>query len=67
MKNSFHSLRNQLVTVCVIAAALLAAAPSRAGLNVPYAPDADTLHLWHFNDSLTNNTEADAITNAPIT
>jgi len=44
------------------------AAPlAQAGLNVPYAPDDSTLHLWHFNDPLTNNTEADAITNDPIT
>jgi hypothetical protein len=40
---------------------------AEAGLNVPYAVDGNTLHLWHFDDPLTNNTEADAVTNAPIT
>ncbi len=58
---------NQIFTGIVIAVALLASESSRAGLNVPYSPDASTLHLWHFNDPLTNNTEADAITNSPIT
>ncbi len=22
---------------------------AQAGLQIPYTPDADTLHLWHFN------------------
>ena len=60
------------------AAALLAAASclsARAGLQIPYTPDADTLHLWHFNDSIANQgtasyvtvTDAVAVANGGIT
>ncbi len=67
MKNLFCPVSNRFLAVFAFAAALWAAPLAHAGLNVPYLPDADTLHLWHFNDPLTNYTEADAITNAPIT
>ncbi|MGA2175232.1 MAG: hypothetical protein ABSH38_09650, partial [Verrucomicrobiota bacterium] len=67
MKNLFCPVSNRLLAAFVVASAMWAAPLAQAGLNVPYAPDDSTLHLWHFNDPLTNNTEADAITNDPIT
>ena len=59
-----------LLGVFVAAALLAVAVPARAGLAVPYAPNADTLHLWHLNE--TNGPyaydSADLSTNAsPIT
>ncbi len=58
------------VKMLVVAAALAAAHAVRAGLAVPYAPNADTLHLWHLNetngqfamDSANLSTNASAIT-----
>jgi hypothetical protein len=35
---------------------------SQAGLNVPYTPDANTLHLWHFDDSTNNQGTANFVT-----
>ena len=46
---------------------------ARAGLQIPYAPDGNTLHLWHFDDSTANQgttnfvTVTDAVTNGGIT
>jgi hypothetical protein len=67
MKNLFSLVSNRLMALFVLAALMWAAPLARAGLNVPYTPDANTLHLWHFNDPLSSDTEADLITNAPIT
>lgn len=45
---------------------------TRAGLNIPYAVDSDTLHLWHFDDSTVNQGTAnfvvvtDAVTTASL-
>jgi len=46
---------------------------ARAGLQIPYTPDGNTLHLWHFDDSTANQgttnfvTVTDAVTNGGIT
>src|SRR5580658_921097 len=42
----------KLLLGAFVAVAILAVAVSaRAGLAVPYSPNADTLHLWHLNES----------------
>lgn len=45
--------------VCTISLFCFRAA---AGLNVPYAPDANTLHLWHLDDSIANQGTANFVT-----
>lgn len=50
---------------------ILLGAHCQAGLQIPYTPDADTLHLWHFDDP-TNyvngvNTVTDAVAAGGIT
>ena len=65
--------RKTFLTAGILIAALSLATSVRAGLQVPYAPDADTLHLWHFDDSLANQgtgsfvTVTDAVVTAGIT
>jgi hypothetical protein len=49
----------RIVALCTIVVLTFAA---RAGLNVPYAPDANTLHLWHFDDSTANQGTANFVT-----
>ncbi|HEY3860579.1 MAG TPA: Ig-like domain-containing protein [Verrucomicrobiae bacterium] len=67
----FHVSFLKLCRGALLAAAVLAfTASARAGLAVPYTPNADTLHLWHLNE--TNGQfaadSADLSTNAyPIT
>ncbi len=56
----------------VLCAAALAGSQAFAGLQIPYSPDAKTLHLWHFDDPLivagvTNILATDAVTTAGIT
>jgi Big-like domain-containing protein/concanavalin A-like lectin/glucanase superfamily protein len=64
---------NQLFALSAVAAALSIGTTARAGLQVPYTPDADTLHLWHFDDSIANQgttsfvTVTDAVATASIT
>ena len=46
--------------------------PAQAGLNLPYTPDANTLHLWHLDDpplinGVTNILATDAVLAAGIT
>src|SRR6185503_1836996 len=43
-----------LVVAGAVAIALFVASSVRAGLQIPYAPDANTLHLWHFDGASTN-------------
>jgi len=70
-----HSFFTKLSLGALIASAMLAFAFSaHAGLAIPYSPDADTLHLWHLDDTNGLYTEdaiatsASASTNAiPIT
>jgi len=64
----------RLTRIAAVSAALLVGATSgHAGLTVPYVPDADTLHLWHFDDPTNNQgtvnfvTETDAVAAAGIT
>lgn len=35
---------------------------ARAGLQIPYMPDGNTLHLWHFDDSTANQGTANFVT-----
>ncbi len=49
----------RIVASCTVA---LLSFRARAGLNVPYAPDANTLHLWHFDDSTANQGTANFVT-----
>lgn len=44
------------------AASALIGLNTQAGLQVPYTPDADTLHLWHFDDSTANQATANFVT-----
>jgi hypothetical protein len=50
---------------------ILCCARVQAGLQIPYTPDANTLHLWHFNDSTNQvngfNTVTDAVNVDSIT
>jgi len=39
----------------------------RAGLTVPYAPNANTLHLWHLDEPVGSTNCFDAVTNNPQT
>jgi hypothetical protein len=50
--------------VALIAASLCVT--TRAGLQIPYTPDANTLHLWHLDDP-DGLTATDAVTTASIT
>lgn len=69
MKFKIALLKLHLKLLAVIVM-LGAASAARAGLAVPYTPNADTLHLWHLNetnspfaiDSATLNTNAFPIT-----
>jgi hypothetical protein len=45
------SLPNLFLGAFAAAAMLAAAVSARAGLAVPYTPNADTLHLWHLNET----------------
>ncbi len=49
----------RIVAACTIA---LLSFGAKAGLNVPYTPDANTLHLWHFDDSTANQGTANFVT-----
>jgi len=49
------------------AAGLLAAVNSHAGLQIPYVPNANTLHLWHLDDPAGQLYATDAVTTASIT
>ena len=40
---------------------------SRAGLQIPYTPDANTLHLWHFDGPSSTNATLDAVIVGGIT
>ena len=60
--------------VAIGAMAVATATVSRATIVGPYAVDADTLHLWHFDDTNgtpinapTNAANFDAVTSNPIT
>jgi hypothetical protein len=55
-----------LKSLFVLPLAFFLGAQARAGLNVPYTVDSDTMHLWHFNDPTNGNTEADAVAGNPI-
>lgn len=50
-----------------LAASLLTAYSSRAGLNVPYTVDANTLHLWHFDAPTNTLITTDEVQTASIT
>jgi hypothetical protein len=45
------SLANFVRTAFIAAGALAVAISAQAGLQIPYAVDADTLHLWHLQDA----------------
>jgi hypothetical protein len=49
------------------AAAILVATTSFAGLQIPYTPDASTLHLWHLDEPSNAYTSTDAVTTSSIT
>src|SRR6266436_2291062 len=40
---------------------------TRAGLQIPYVPDASTLHLWHLDETSSSSTSTDAVTTSSIT
>ena len=48
-------------------AALLLASTGQAGLQIPYVPNANTLHLWHLDDPSGQLYATDAVTTASIT
>ncbi len=57
---------NVLCRSFITVGALAVAISAQAGLQIPYALDADTLHLWHLDDA--NGLYAvDAVSNNPIT
>src|SRR4051794_19552311 len=62
MKSSFLLMIRSIALL----AALLLGARTQAGLQIPYTPDASTLHLWHLNET-SGLTAADATTASPIT
>lgn len=49
----------RIVASCTV---VLLSFGAKAGLNVPYAPDTNTLHLWHFDDSTANQGTANFVT-----
>ncbi|HLX68953.1 MAG TPA: cadherin-like domain-containing protein [Verrucomicrobiae bacterium] len=49
----------RIVASCAVA---LLSFGAKAGLNVPYTADANTLHLWHFDDSTANQGTANFVT-----
>jgi hypothetical protein len=55
----------------VLGIAVFCSTHSHAGLQIPYTPNADTLHLWHFDDPTAYvgglNTETDAVVTGGIT
>lgn len=64
----------KLIRFCAGAFAFsMALATANAGLQIPYTPDANTLHLWHFDDpflnpdTTTNILATDAVVNVSIT
>jgi hypothetical protein len=73
MKTLILIRSKRLLTAGLIASAVVLSTTARAGLLVPYKPDADTLHLWHFDDSTINQgtdnfvTVTDAVATASIT
>ena len=50
------------LTTLVLCAVSLLCFRAGAGLNVPYTSDANTLHLWHFDDSTANQGTANFVT-----
>jgi hypothetical protein len=51
----------------IVAFFLTTATTSRAGLQIPYTPDASTLHLWHLDEPSTIYTSTDAVATSSIT
>ena len=64
MNSITHSTTWRLSALGLVAVAL--AATSQAGLQIPYTPDANTLHLWHLNDP-DGLVAVDAVATSPIT
>ncbi len=63
MENSTR-IAVKLLTAGAIAS--LVATNIYAGLQIPYAPDASTLHLWHLNEPSSVYTSTDAVTTSSI-
>jgi hypothetical protein len=61
MKSSILSCSKKLIALAAFLSVATFARVSQAGLQVPYAPDADTLHLWHFDDPTNGPTPADFV------
>ena len=48
-----------LMTIMVLAIVVAVAAPASAGILGPYTPDANTMHLWHFDEAAGSTAAAD--------
>src|SRR5258707_12296520 len=65
MKSNFFSCMKRFIAAGVLAAAFALAAPGYAIIVAPYTADANTLHLWHLNESAVP--AIDAVANLPGT
>ncbi len=67
MKTSILFPLRQLFAASLCAAALTLVSTGYAGLQIPYTPNADTLHLWHFDGATNTIPSTDAVVTASIT
>jgi len=66
MNSILHSSKAARSAIALAVATLAFTTGSQAGLQIPYTPDDNTLHLWHLNDP-DGLTAVDAVANSPIT
>lgn len=59
-------MKKVLFQLALLMAAMAASVPCGAALRLPYRPDAQTLHLWHFDDPANAPTIADAVASNAI-